>query len=238
MLLLIIILIILLIIYYYTYETFNNNNNLIDYYVINIATHQKRCDNIAKMSDIIGTKINIFEAIKGIDIKNVLDYDENINFTFKYNYINEVGCYLSHLLLIKSLMKSKYEYTVIFEDDFNIINDNFIEELNNIINNLKNTDFDIVFLGNNNDNYGSNYKDNIYNIDKNKIMWGTHAYLVNNKNINKIYTNLLLLDEPIDVKYKQLYNDNKLNNYVIYPIIVSIINDKSSIGDITVYYNK
>ena len=218
--------------------TLFNNNKLIDYYVINIPTHQKRCDNIAKMSDIIGTKINIFEAIKGIDIKNVLDYDENINFTFKYNYINEVGCYLSHLLLIKSLMKSKYEYTVIFEDDFNIINDNFIEELNNIINNLKNTDFDIVFLGNNNDNYGSNYKDNIYNIAKNKIMWGTHAYLVNNKNINKIYTNLLLLDEPIDVKYKQLYNDNKLNNYVIYPIIVSIINDKSTIQKNTFYYNK
>jgi len=218
--------------------TLFNNNKLIDYYVINIPTHQKRCDNITKMSDIIGTKINIFEAIKGIDIKNVLDYDENIIFTFKCKYINAIGCYLSHLLLIKSLMTSKYEYTVIFEDDFNIINTNFIEELNNIINNLKNTDFDIVFLGNLNDNHGSNYKDNIYNIDKNNIMWGTHAYLVNNKNINKIYTNLLLLDDAIGSKYKQLYNDNKLNNYVIYPIIVSIINDKSTIQKDTFYYNK
>jgi GR25 family glycosyltransferase involved in LPS biosynthesis len=234
----ILLLIIVALIVLYIINLCNENfidDKLVDYYVIHISTNKKRSDNINLMSNKINNKINIFEAIKGSEINNVLDFDANINFNFKYNHINEVGCYLSHLLLIKSLINSNYKYTIIFEDDFNIKNDSFNNEVNNILNSVD--DFDILYLGNLNDNHGNNYKDNIYYINKKDYLWGTHAYIINNKNAHKIYNNLLNLDLAIDNKYKYLIEHNFLNGYVIYPIIVNIINDESSIQGSTFIYN-
>lgn len=211
------------------------DDKLIDYHVIHMSNNKKRYDNINLMTNKINTKINIFEAIKGSEITNILDYDANINFNFKYNHINEVGCYLSHLLLIKSLINSNSKYTIIFEDDFNIKNNSFNNEVNNILDNID--DFDILYLGNLNNNHGNNYKNNIYYINKDEKLWGTHAYIINNKNAYKIYNNLLNLDLAIDNKYKYLIDNNLLNGYVIYPILVGIINDESSIQEFTYIYN-
>ena len=66
-----------------------------------------------------------------------------------------------------------------------------------------------------NNNYGIPYKGNIYYIDYKKNLFGTYGYLVNNKNIIKIYNNLLIVNDIIDIKYR------KLNNLVLYPIIVN-----------------
>lgn len=233
-LLLIIVLVLVLYLIKLSSENFVDNK-LIDYYVIHMSTNKKRSDNISLMSNKISNRINIFEAIKGSEINNILDYDANINFNFRYNHINEVGCYLSHLLLIKSLINSNYKYTIIFEDDFNIKINNFENEVNNILSNIN--DFDILYLGNLNDNHGNNYKNNIYYINKNTHLWGTHAYMVNNKNAFKIYNNLLNLDLAIDNKYKYLIDNNFLNGYVINPTLVSIINDESSIQANTFIYN-
>jgi GR25 family glycosyltransferase involved in LPS biosynthesis len=234
--LLLLIIIILFIFLTNYFENFDNINE-IDYYVIHISNkNELRSNNIINMSNKINNKINIFEAIKGSEINNVLDYDQNINFNFKYNHINEVGCYLSHLLLIKSLINSKYKYTIIFEDDFNIHNIDFNEEVNKILNKID--DFDILYLGNLTDNHGLRYKDNIYYINPNENLWGTHAYLINNKNATKIYNHLLNLNLAIDNKYKELIKNKLINAYVIYPILVSIINDGSSIQQTTfIYFN-
>ena len=62
--------------------------------------------------------------------------------------------------------------------------------------------------------------DNIYTINKDINLWGTHAYLINNKNINKIYESLLNIDCPIDRKFKNNIINNILIGYVIYPILV------------------
>jgi GR25 family glycosyltransferase involved in LPS biosynthesis len=130
--------------------------------------------------------------------------------------------------LIKSLLNTPYQYTLIFEDDFKILNDNFNEELNNILNKIDDN-FDILYLGNLNDNHGKNYKDNIYYIDINYYLTGTHAYIINNKHINKIYKNLLKINNAIDNKYKDLINNNILNAYIIYPVIIGLSDIKSTI---------
>jgi GR25 family glycosyltransferase involved in LPS biosynthesis len=208
----------------------------IDYYVIHIYSNLERYTNIQNMANKINKNINIFDAITGLDILNnnninldiIKLIDTNIVFNFKYKYINEVGCYLSHLLLIKSLLNTEYLYTLIFEDDFLILNNDFNNKLNNILDKITD-DFDILYIGNLNNNHGNNYKDEIYEIDINNYLTGTHAYIINNININKIYENILTIDLAIDNKYTNLIISGKIKAYIIYPVIVSISNIKSTI---------
>jgi len=214
------------------YENFINNNNKIDYHVILMSSNLERSENIVKMKKKIDKNIKHFEAIMGadllnnnqLDINKIIKYDNKINFSFSYKYINEVGCYLSHFVLIKSLLDSPYDYTVIFEDDFYILNDNFNEQLNKILDSID-IDFDLLYLGNFTNsaepyNYGNNYKNNIYYINKNNDLYGTHAYVINNKKIKKIYNYLLDFNLAIDNKYKYLIDNNLLIGLVIYPILV------------------
>jgi GR25 family glycosyltransferase involved in LPS biosynthesis len=210
----------------------------IDYYVIHMSSNLERRKNIQNMANKINKNIKIFEAIKGTDLLNSSDknidllkiqnYDENIIFQFKYEFINEVGCYLSHLILIQSLLNTSYKYTLIFEDDFNILDNNFNDKLNDILDKIDDN-FDILYLGNLNDNHGKNFKDDIFYIDTNYYLTGTHAYIINNKNIDKIYRNLLTINYAIDNKYKDLINQNVLNAYIIYPVIVGLTNVNSTI---------
>jgi glycosyl transferase family 25 len=227
-----IILLFILLIIIMNFENFINiNNYLIDYQVIHMTENYDRVTNIENMSNKINKKITYFEAIKGknVDLNDLTIYDENIKFNFNYRTKGEIGCYLSHLMLLKNLKNSNFQYCLILEDDFNIINDNFNDELSDIINKID-TDFDLIFLGNLNNNHGEIYKDNIYYVNKNQYLWGTHGYLVNIKNINKIYDNLLNFNLAIDNKYKELINNNILNAYIIYPVIIGINNYNSTVG--------
>ena len=86
---------------------------------------------------------------------------------------------------------------------------------------MNNDNFDIIFLGNTFDNVGLQYKENIYHIDKNKKTVGTFAYIINNKNIDKIISLTKLIDESIDIKLNNLIVSNLLNAYVVYPNVIS-----------------
>ena len=101
--------------------------------------------------------------------------------------------------------------------------DNFLEIVNNSINNinLNNIDFDILFLGNLNNNYDVQIEDNIYTINTEDEFTGCHGYLINNKNIDKIIENTEYIDRPIDTQIFDLLKINKLNILVLYPTIVN-----------------
>jgi GR25 family glycosyltransferase involved in LPS biosynthesis len=217
-------------------ENFENPNLFIDYHVIHLKNNHSRFNNIKKMEKKLGKQITIFNAILGdtINLSKIKEFDKKINFKFKYKFKNEIGCYLSHLLLIKSLLKSPYRYTVIFEDDF-LLHDNhfhkYLIEILTDINNDLNMDFDILYNANLLNNHGNHYKKNIYYADKSISLHGTHCYIINNKNILKIYKNLLTIKHEIDIQYQQLYKNNKLNLLTTYPNTVSHIEDVSTIRD-------
>ena len=141
-------------------------------------------------------------------------------YNFNYRYKGEIGCYLSHLMLIKSLLNINTGYTVIFEDDFKIIDNNLDLKINDILSSID-IDFDILYLGNLNNNHSNLYKNNIYYINLQQPLWGTHAYLINNKNIKKIYNSLLNMDKAIDNKIKENFDNKILNGLVIYPNLVN-----------------
>lgn len=209
------------------YKDFNEN---IDYFVIHIKNSNNKYKNIKKNEILLKKKINLYDAIigKNINLNNLSLIDKNITFNFNYNYSGEIGCYLSHLLLIKSLIKSNKKYTVIFEDDFTILDTQLDDKINKIINKL-NSNFDIIYLGNLTNHHYEKIIDNIYTINKIDFLWGTHAYIINNKSAKKIYDSLLNIDVSIDNKLKNNINNNIIKGYVIFPILVDQnINDFNS----------
>lgn len=221
-----IIILLLVIFYLFTYNCSNNEQfeNIIniEYIVIHIDTYKDRYQNILNNQTKLKQDIKIFNGIVGktLDLNNLKIFDPKLSMNFKYSYINEIGCYLSHLMLIKTLLNKSEGYTVIFEDDFDILDNNLHTHIIDIINKVSD-EFDIIFLGNLNNNYGKNIIDNIYSIDKNKPLWGTHGYLINNKHATKIYNKLLNMDLAIDNKFKKLIDIKEINGLTIYPILVN-----------------
>jgi GR25 family glycosyltransferase involved in LPS biosynthesis len=231
--------IILLIIYIIAYifittldkkEKFTELEEIVDVYVVtlknperllNIALQEKKFNIPIKIIDALyGPNIDTNELLKNGDLLPEFNND-------KISRKKEIGCYQSHKIIYDLISKNKTKkYTLVLEDDFNVMNDNFREVFENILKNINDLDFDIIFLGNTFDNIGTQYKENIYYIDKNKKTIGTFAYIINNKNIDKIINLTKLINEPIDIKLNNLIVSGLLNAYVINP---NIINYKDSI---------
>ena len=186
--------------------------NKFNYYVIHCKDNNIRFNNIKNMEKILSQKINIFFGIKGslIDCKKLNIYDSKIKIIKPFLYSGQLGCYLSHYLLIKSLINSEYDYTVIFEDDFNISIPDLDYKINYLLN-IIDMDFDFLFLGTQSNDYGKHYKENLFFINKTKKIWGFHGYIINNKNINKILPLLTNINLEIDI---QIFNHIKNNNLI------------------------
>lgn len=212
----------------------------ITYYVIHMAKDEIRLENIAENQAILKHPIQNFDAVVGkeIDLKSLHSFDEALvdNFTTnprksKYKSIGEVGCYLSHFNLIKSIAESgdKLGYTVVFEDDFTIKIDNLEDKIYSSINAINNTpfNFDMLYLGNlkrkyrlGDTNYGERLVNDIYFPDKTKPIWGTHAYVVKNANAQKIYEKLRNMNLAIDNKYTELVQHGELEVFLLTPTVV------------------
>ncbi len=232
----IICLVILLFLFISVKEKFTQfNDNFIDYRVIYMKTNNNmdRLNQINLMQEKLGKKLNFFDAVVGKNVNlNKLDvYDPNITLNFKYKYIGEIGCYLSHYMLIKEAINSPYSYTVVFEDDFNISDNNFNEKLTKSLKTLENMNinFDMLYLGNILENKGEPITDNIYRASKTTQLLGTHAYLINNKSAKKILSNLNNIDCAIDHKFSRSNMTNKIDVLVFNPSIIKANGDLISI---------
>lgn len=205
-----------------SYENFSNNENEITYNVIHIKKdNDLRYKQILEMEKLLKMKINFFDGIygKNVDLNNLSIFDENLKLNFNYRYIGEVGCYLSHFMLIKQCINSQSEYSVILEDDFVISDPNFNNNLKETLNKIK-VDFDILYLGNITENHATQLVDNVYYPDKNQQILGTHGYLIKNKNASKILKSLYDINMPIDHKFRVEFLKNNINVLMLYPSIV------------------
>jgi GR25 family glycosyltransferase involved in LPS biosynthesis len=220
----------------------------IQYYLIHCSEHTEREKHIINLQKDLDQKFQIFDGIytKNISLENQLDYikkfNENICFEndFRFFLSGQIGCYLSHFTIIEKIMNEKnnnelkYDYTVIFEDDVTYYkNSRPIEKIEKTINDLNsiNYDFDLIFLGNLNDNKGINIINNIYYLDEKNNCFGTHALLINNKNIEKIYNLNLKIKEEMDIHYFLAGIKNEINCAVLYPNIFVQAGYKSNIKE-------
>lgn len=237
-----------------TYEIENfevNKNQSVEYCVITMQK-QDRLENIQKQSDKINQnvsdneKINIqkIDAVVGANLDlNKLVNDKLLAPEFKDEKKPrkaELGCYLSHMTIYNKIKNSKKTgYTVIFEDDFEIVSDDFLKTVKSSLNTLVNdsVDFDMLFLGNNHSNYskdpipknkGELLKDNIYYFNRKQFLYGTEAILINNANIEKIIHTLQYMDMPIDQKIQFQTLSGNLNILILNPVLVDQKSDIQS----------
>ena len=202
--------------------------NKVNYFIIHCKEHIDRLSNLEKIQAFLNIPITIFDGFYTKQVSaeylNKLRYYtcHDPNMTMPVNVqtkSGEIGCYLSHHMLIKHIMdkSNKDEYSVIFEDDVTFKRP-ISCDIENIITNMKllNLDWDIIFLGNIGKNHGNHIIDNIYTIDSKRICAGTHALLINNKNASKIYDTNCKIIHAIDFQYKINIDAGKLNGYVIF----------------------
>ena len=202
--------------------------NTVNYFMIHCKEHIERLPNLEKIQSLVNKPITIFDGfytkLVSAEYLNKLQYYQlhDSNITMPVNVQSksgEIGCYLSHHMLIKHIMdqSNKDEYSVIFEDDVTF-KTQICDDIEQIINNmkLKNIDWDIIFLGNIGKNHGNHIIDNIYTIDATRVCAGTHSLLINNKNASKIYATNCEIMHAIDFQYKINIDAGKLNGYVIF----------------------
>ena len=213
-------------------ETFEESD-ILDMYVITLGK-KERIQNIKNQESKINNKINIFDGVNGLKLdinelikNNILDKNhklsENINHSKR-----EIGCYLSHYNIYKKIKKdNKKGYTIIFEDDFIVNSPNLKDDIRKSIDKLnrKSIDFDFLFLGSNQINYGENIIDNLYYVNPKQNLYGTHAYVINNKNIDKIIDKIKIIKHQIDIIIQDLSKNNIFNTVIMYPY--TVIQNKS-----------
>jgi GR25 family glycosyltransferase involved in LPS biosynthesis len=208
----------------YFVEGFENLND-IKYYVISLGT-QERKNNIKEQNSGQNVDLIFVDAVhwKTINQKQLLD-DNVISPEFFENNTRrdkEIACYHSHFKTYNEIKtQNPNGYSVILEDDFNMISTDLSGDVNRIIETMKDTDFDVIFLGNTFYNIGEKYKNNVHKIDKSYETMGCFGYLIKNKNIQKIINSVSYIDEPIDSKFNSLIKTDNLIIYTAYPNIVN-----------------
>ena len=203
----------------------------IKYYVITIGKPE-RIENIKRQQEKL--KVNI-ELINGVVGKNLSDSEirtmsdpiikfissENLDDDKNYNKIkkNEIGCYLSHYNLYKKIAadSKSSKYSVIFEDDFDLV-ENFEKEIETV--SKLNEEFDIIYLYLHRYTETEKKTDNICIINEETNLYGLSGYIVNNKNIQKIIEETKIMKDQIDVQLQNAVYSKKLEAYKFCPYIV------------------
>ena len=168
--------------------------------------------------------INLEKRIdKNEDIKKVLDPICN-NYT-RFNAIEKdkgyIGCSMSHLSVLNLAIEKDHDYVVICEDDFQVLNNNYLLKNVNMI--MQKFDWDVILLC----SYSSDYIDTSFTSIKNIVSaQTTTAYIVNKKyyktlqeNYKEGILNLIKTDRKtefaIDIYWKKLQYKHKW--FGIYP---------------------
>jgi glycosyl transferase family 25 len=215
----------------------DNINDVSDIYVINLESDKNRKEDIEKQFKKYNFNINFFNAIHGkslnydeLQTKNIID--TNIGKIKK----GEIGCALSHITLWKQLLNSSKQYFIIFEDDI-ILYDDFEQKLKNILHELKNKKWHIVFFQEycfryfpKEDCNGDKYTNNT--IRPKNIGYGTQAYIINKDFVDKclnVKPTLFPITKPIDV---YMVEKQRSDSDIIFlradPILVGFKQDYSS----------
>ena len=199
---------------------------ILDMYVVSLR-HADRLKNIEKQEYKIGRPVSIVEGVKG-DFINIpllvsfgLVYSDYLDPTQTWRQKREIGCFLGHLYAIEKI-KARFGYTIVFEDDFNITDDNFYENVLSILQalELKKIDFDLLFLGTSSNNKGAVVLDPVYAFNKNQTLAGTYGYVVKNKNVPKVLGGIRMMYLAIDEQYEDLGKRGKLSILVVDPPLV------------------
>ena len=146
------------------------------------------------------------EAVDGKDL-NLPEMAEKNLISFERTNLKsgEVGCYLSHYNILKSILNSSNELNLILEDDVWFV-PNFRNRLNRALRLAKNAEWDMFFIGihyHDGDfprgNFIGHKGDGIFYPDN--LIYGTHAYLIKKSSVQKIIDLMFPVKYPVDAFY-------------------------------------
>jgi GR25 family glycosyltransferase involved in LPS biosynthesis len=210
---------------------YNKKRNNIDFniYVINLIKNKDKLETFFDSyykSDLSNKDIIVYPAVIGKDLelmKYVSSSTYNDIIMTETNNVREnhtkftrgaIGCYLSHLNIIKKIAESDKNYGIIFEDDA-IIHPYFYDILIKKLDNIPN-DWDILLLG-------GICMDGVYYDDYIDIknFYGTECYIIKKESAIKLVPVLdKLIDLQIDAELVKLNKNKYINIYQIYPVLV------------------
>lgn len=210
----------------------------IDFYVITLG-REERLKNIETQQKKIKKPIVHIEAVFGDDL-NLDDYD-NIDPKFKSNERERkrvIGCFMSHVKTYKRIKSDGpiNGYSVLLEDDFTILPEvkDIEAKLSEMIREMKDRDFDLLFLENSSGNSGEEQKKGICLVESDKPIYGNMALLIKNKNVDKIIYESRTIKDPIDVVLSKAIQDKRLTAYTACPFLFNSRNQVSTINDVLV----
>tara|TARA_Y100000389_G_C17451380_1_gene515052 strand:- start:901 stop:1521 length:621 start_codon:yes stop_codon:yes gene_type:complete len=127
-----------------------------------------------------------------------------------------IGCRESHLGIIKKAKEKKLKNVLIFEDDVLIVEDN-IKHLNNALEQLKNQEWDLFYLGATVDPNVGRLQVQTPNLVKTNFAYTTHAYAVN----HTMY-DFILKEAPYQPIIDVFYNTHivpRQKSFIINPML-------------------
>jgi hypothetical protein len=195
--------------------------------------------------------LNCFDKIYCINLNKRTDRWNNAKEQFiKFNLLKNVyrfpaiektdgrvGCINSHIEILKDAKLNNYKNILVFEDDFLILNENFIQILNDSYSQLPN-DWNLLYLG-------ANVQLNLPKYSENLILlthgYATHAIAYNYNIYDFIiskYDNceqITDINDCLDVWYSR-YIQSKGKSFLIKPLLVTQMNSYSDIQNRDVDY--
>ena len=204
-------------------------------YVINLERCKQKKQKISEMLEMNNLNFNIYNAVNAsnftIDfIKNNNEIDE----AFKQFLLNDksqwghLGCSMSHYNVLKQFIENDNEkFLLVLEDDC-ILDNKFSNKLITILNDNINLNFDFLLCGYNCDSdyftdsnhckLNKNYKQ-FNNIRSINYFIGTHAYIINKNNAQKILNDCKPYIWCLDHQFSKFI---QTKNYKIYGIFEPI----------------
>jgi GR25 family glycosyltransferase involved in LPS biosynthesis len=178
----------------------------------------QRMENIKTQQRKINATLNVFDAIIGEDIDMNDVPNQIIADDFKEDSKHrkrQIGCFLSHYYILKLIESNGNPdgYTVIFEDDFNIVVDGFEEKLKSTLESMSPHEFDMLYIETLSNNMGEPFVKNVCKIDMDADFYGTQAYIVKNASIDKLLDATWTIDMAIDNKYDLAIRSKKIKAY-------------------------
>jgi glycosyl transferase, family 25 len=183
-------------------ENSDKFNNLFDKtYLINLASRKDRLQRAKKRLGDLNITYERFEAIDG----KTLDSHPHLK-------PGEVGCYMSHLNILKDAKQNNYQSILILEDDV-VFENNMLEKFYNGYKHIPD-DWEIIYLGANHNQPPTRI--NEYVVECNHA-FTTSAMIIRGSALEKLLAESRDMTKQIDVVYADLQATKKLKAYAFHP---------------------
>lgn len=198
----------------------STNENFTPIHIISLERSNDRKEKYHKVIMENEIKFNYFNAVDG---KKLTPAEIQMKKKYIEGALNDgqIGCFLSHVALLKLLLEKPFNDFIILEDDITIESFEYFKNIEQFII----PDYDVIFLGHCFEKRGDTVKnvDDKFEICKSVGPACTHAYLISKKGIRKILESMdgVSFTVPIDRVYEKFVKLGKIKSYSVFPQLIS-----------------